>query len=215
MPADGTGERRISRIASAGVWLVRVLGATWRYRVVNDAAFRDSRARNEPVIFSFWHGQLLPLLHRHRREGVSVLISEHGDGEIIARVAESLGYRTVRGSTSRGAARALLGLVRELEEGHDLAITPDGPRGPAKSYAPGSLIVAQRSGRPIVPVAVSTSAAWHLKSWDRFTIPRPFARITVVYGDPIYVEAEDARGAADATDHVREALLATEMRAGA
>ncbi len=214
MSADGKSERRISRIAGAGVWLVRLLGSTWRYRVVNDAAFLTSRAKQEPVIFTLWHGQLLPLLYHHRRQGVSVLISEHGDGEIIARVAEDLGYRTVRGSTSRGAARALLGLVRELEQGRDLAITPDGPRGPAKSYAPGSLIVAQRSGRPIVPVAISVSSAWRLKSWDRFTVPRPFARITVAYGDPIFIDAEDAREAADATDQVREALLATETRAG-
>jgi len=206
-------DRRVARISKAGGWFFRLLGATWRYRVINDDAFKRSRAKNEPVIFSLWHGHLLPLLHRHRGQGVSVLISEHGDGEIVARVAEDLGYRTVRGSTSRGAARALLGLVRELEDGHDLAITPDGPRGPAKTYAAGALIVAQRSGCPIIPVVASASSAWHLKSWDRFMVPKPFAVITVAYGDPIYIEAGDAREAVDNADRVREAMLAAEMRA--
>lgn len=211
--ADAREEKRITRIVRAGGWFLRTLGSTWRFRVVNGEALDQFRARNETVVFSLWHGQMLPLLFHHRGQGVSVLISEHGDGEIIARIAQRLGYRTVRGSTSRGAARALLGLVRELEDGHDLAITPDGPRGPAKSYAPGPLIVAQRSGRPILPTVVSVSAAWHLKSWDRFMIPKPFARVTVAYGDPIFIRAEDAREATEASERVRDAMLAAEARA--
>jgi lysophospholipid acyltransferase (LPLAT)-like uncharacterized protein len=165
------------------------------------------------MIFALWHGQLLPLLFHHRNEGISILISEHGDGEIIARVAKSLGCRAVRGSTSRGAARALLGLVRELQEGHDLAITPDGPRGPAHSVAPGTLVVAQRSGAPIVPIAAHASWGWRLRSWDSFLIPGPFARVTVAYGDPMYVNAADARSAAENTDRVHAALIAAEERA--
>lgn len=213
--ADDKRERRINWIAGIGIWIIRVLGATWRHRIINDGPLKQCRATNQPVIFSLWHGHLLPLLHHHRGEGVSVLISEHGDGEIVARVAADLGYRTVRGSTSRGAARALLGLVRELQEGHDLAITPDGPRGPARSYAPGTLIVAQRSGAPIIPTVVSVSSAWRLKSWDTFLIPRPFARVTIAYGDPIFIDAEGAREATASAERVREAMLATELVADA
>jgi lysophospholipid acyltransferase (LPLAT)-like uncharacterized protein len=165
------------------------------------------------MIFAPWHGQLLPLLFHHRNEGVSILISEHGDGEIIARIAKGLGYRSVRGSTSRGAARALLGLVRELEEGHDLAITPDGPRGPARSVAPGILVVAQRSGAPIVPTVATASWGWRLKSWDSFLIPGPFARVTVAYGEPLYIHAADARSAAKDTERVHAAIVAAEERA--
>ena len=150
-----------------GVWLVRLLGWTWRIRVTHDDDVRRLRAAKQPIIFTLWHGQLLPLLYHHRGEGVAVLISEHADGEIIARIAESLGYRTVRGSTSRGAARALLGLARVVSEGHDLAITPDGPRGPANRSRRAALIVAQRTGAPIIGAAASTSSAWRLKSWDR------------------------------------------------
>jgi hypothetical protein len=206
--------RREVLIAAAGVWLVRLLGWTWRIRVSHDEPLRAMRAAKKPVIFALWHGHLLPLLFHHRGQGVAILISEHGDGEIIARTAVSLGYRTVRGSTSRGAARALLALVRVIGEGHDLAITPDGPRGPAKSFAPGALVVAQRSGAPIIPIAVSVSSAWRLKSWDSFIIPRPFARVRVAYGELAYVETAAMRDALTETDRVRAGIELAEQRAG-
>ncbi|NUQ20608.1 MAG: DUF374 domain-containing protein, partial [Gemmatimonadaceae bacterium] len=139
-------------IVRLGVLLIRALALTWRIRVVNDAGLKAERAARRPVIFSLWHGQMLPLLYQHRGEGVAVLISEHRDGEMIARAAAGLGFETVRGSTSRGAARALIGLVRTLNDGRDVAVTPDGPRGPAKSFAPGALVAAQRTGAAIVPV---------------------------------------------------------------
>jgi len=148
------------------------------------------------VIYTFWHGTMLPLLWQHRKERVAILISEHGDGEIIARIAHSLGYHSVRGSTSRGGERAILGTARELEGGRDVAFTPDGPRGPRESFAPGALIVSQRTGAPVVLITVDAPRAWRLTSWDRFLIPKPFARVTIAYEDPIVVDARDARAAA-------------------
>lgn len=214
MTAEEKRERRTARIVSAGIWLVRLLGWTWRYRVRDDADVRLLRSTKRPIIFALWHGQMLPLLYRHRGEGVAVLISEHGDGEIIARIALRLGFRTIRGSTSRGAARALLGLVREVQNGNDLAITPDGPRGPAKTFAPGTVIVAQRSGAPIVPAVVHVPFAWRLGSWDRFVIPKPFARVTVAYGAMIEIDSASAREATGNAERVRAAMLAAEQRAG-
>ena len=117
-----------------------------------------------------------------------VLISEHGDGEIAARAAESMGYRTIRGSSRRGAERALLSLAREVEGGSHVAVTPDGPRGPAESFAPGALIAAQRSGAPIVLLRAVVDRAWRLNSWDRFIIPKPFARVTIYVGEPMSVQ---------------------------
>jgi lysophospholipid acyltransferase (LPLAT)-like uncharacterized protein len=211
---DARQERRAARIARAGVWLVRLLGWTWRIRVSHDDDVRRLRAAKQPIVFTLWHGQLLPLLYHHRREQVAVLISEHADGEIIARIAESLGYRTVRGSTSRGAARALLGLARVVSEGHDLAITPDGPRGPAKSIAQGSAVVAQRTGAPMIGAAASTSSAWRLKSWDAFVIPRPFARIDIAYSDAERSTAADAREAAADVEQLRRMMESAEARTG-
>ena len=114
------------------------------------------------MIYTFWHGTMLPLLWQHRKERVAILISEHGDGEIIARIAHSLGYHSVRGSTSRGGERAILGTARELEGGRDVAFTPDGPRGPRESFAPGALIVSQRTGAPVVLITVDAPRAWRL-----------------------------------------------------
>jgi lysophospholipid acyltransferase (LPLAT)-like uncharacterized protein len=210
--AAGT-EKRTARLVNAGIVLIRMLAWTWRYRVRDDGDVRRLRAAKRPIIFALWHGQMLPLLYKHRGEGVTVLISEHGDGEIIARIAMHYGFRTVRGSTSRGAARALLELVREVKNGNELAITPDGPRGPAKSFAPGTLVVAQRSGAPIVPAVAHASSAWRLGSWDRFMIPKPFARITVAYGPALEIDTADAREAAGDAERVRLAMLAAEQRA--
>jgi lysophospholipid acyltransferase (LPLAT)-like uncharacterized protein len=100
-----------------------------------------------------------------------------------------------------------------VEDGACLAVTPDGPRGPAESVAPGAAFVAQRPGAPMVPVSVKASSAWRLKSWDRFMIPKPFARLTVAYGDPIYVDAESARDAAKETAMIRGGIALAASRA--
>lgn len=187
-------------IVRLGVPLVRLLGATWRIRLINNVSSVDAlRREGRPIVFALWHGDMLPLLYQHRHQGVAVLISEHRDGELIARVAESLGFRTVRGSTSRGASRALIGLSRALADGHDVAITPDGPRGPARSFAPGALIAAQRANAPVIAVGLSAQKAWRLGTWDGFTIPKPFSRVNIAYSDPVTLDAASARAAAEET----------------
>lgn len=201
---------KVRWIVRLGVLLIRALALTWRVRVVNDAGLRAERVAGRPVIFSLWHGQMLPLLYQHRGEGVAVLISEHRDGEIIARAALALGFETVRGSTSRGAARALIGLVRTLDAGRDVAVTPDGPRGPAKSFAPGTLVAAQRTGAAIIPVIAAPRSTWRLRSWDGFMIPKPFTRIVIAYGDPARVESANLRGAADEAPRFQRIMEETE-----
>ncbi len=180
-----------------GRGFLQVLARTWRIRVVNGHHVRDLRQERRSFIFALWHGHLLPLLWHHRAEGVLVLISEHRDGELVARAAESLGYGLIRGSSTRGAERALISLVRELQAGHEVAITPDGPRGPARTFASGALVAAQRSDSFILPVSASADRAWRLRSWDRFMIPKPFARVTVAYGAPAKVHATTSRAAAE------------------
>jgi lysophospholipid acyltransferase (LPLAT)-like uncharacterized protein len=210
-----TSDRRTRWTARLGAGLVWLLARTWRVRYVNADAVAEARRRHEPVVFVIWHGQLLPQLWAHRRRNASVLISEHRDGELIARVSEAFGYRTVRGSSTRGANRALIGLVRELGAGYDVAITPDGPRGPYHSFAAGALLVAQRSGRPIVPVGAHASRAWQLKSWDRFTVPMPFARITVAYGAFLEAPAGNPRALGELTPTYQAALESAAAAAAA
>lgn len=180
----------------AGMGALRALALTWRIRVVNGIAVDNVRAAKQPFIFTLWHGQLLPLLWQHREQGVAILISEHRDGELVARAATSLGLRLIRGSTTRGGGRALISIVGELKGGGEVAITPDGPKGPARRFAPGALIAAQRSDSYIIPVVAVADRAWYLNSWDRFMIPKPFARVTVAYGNPAKVLATTSRAAA-------------------
>lgn len=198
--------RRMRWIVRLGAWILRVLASTWRVRTVNGEQLDEARRSGQRVLFALWHGELLPLLWHQRGRGVAVMISEHRDGEIIAQIAESLGYRTVRGSSSRGASRALLGLTRAIDGGADGAITPDGPRGPAHVFAPGAAVAAQRSGALIVPIRARASRAWRLRSWDRFLIPKPFARVTVTMGPLTPVIAESPRAAAAQSDALQQIL---------
>lgn len=180
-----------------GRGVLRALGMTWRIRLVNTGPMTALRKTKQGFIFSLWHGQLLPLLWHHRGEGIVVLISEHRDGEVVARAAASLGFGLIRGSSTRGADRALISIIRQVQAGKEVAITPDGPKGPTQKFAPGALVAAQRAGCFIVTLGVTADRAWHLNSWDRFMIPKPFARVTIAYGEPTKVEASSPRDAAN------------------
>lgn len=189
-----------------GALLVRLLGATWRVDVEGREHWGALRASETPFIFMLWHGELLPLLWYHRGQGVLLLVSEHRDGELIAQAALRLGYGLVRGSSSRGGARALLEVVSQLKRGKIVAITPDGPRGPRYSFAPGAAVAAQRSQAPLLAVRVTAERAWRLRSWDQFLIPKPFTRVRIAYGAPVHVEATDIAGAEAETARLGRAL---------
>ncbi|HKS07188.1 MAG TPA: lysophospholipid acyltransferase family protein [Gemmatimonadaceae bacterium] len=174
-----------------GTLVVRLMAWTWRVRRQDDAGWRALRERGAPWIFALWHGDLLPLSWAHRGEGIVVMVSEHRDGAIIAGILDRLGYSTTRGSSTRGGVRALLGLIRALEEGKPGGVTPDGPRGPRHSYQEGILAAAKRANAPIISIGVAVNRAWRLKSWDRFAIPKPFATISLAYSEPMTVSEGD------------------------
>lgn len=171
-----------------GTIALRIFGMTWRIRPIDDEGWRALVRERRPWVFAFWHGDMLPLAWAHRGLGVAVMVSEHRDGEIIARVLASVGMRTVRGSSTRGGSRALLAAIRELEAGTTVVFTPDGPRGPRHVFQPGTLAAAKRAGAPIIAIGVGVDRAWRLKSWDQFVIPKPFARVTLVYSAPTMVD---------------------------
>jgi lysophospholipid acyltransferase (LPLAT)-like uncharacterized protein len=205
---------RVRWAVAAGARVLRAMARTWRVREIGREGWNDRRARKDGgTVVAIWHGQMLPLTAHHRDEGVSVLISEHRDGEIIARVTRAFGFGTVRGSTSRGGSRALLELVSVLRRGGEIALTPDGPRGPRHTFAPGALVAANRAGVPVVCVVAHVDRAWQLGSWDRFEIPKPFARITVAYSEPTYVPGKTPREAADAVPMFKGLMTALRARA--
>ncbi|MEO7474741.1 MAG: lysophospholipid acyltransferase family protein [Gemmatimonadales bacterium] len=186
---------------------LRVLAASWRIRTVDEARWRPLYEARRPHVFLLWHEVLLPLLWQHRRQSIVIVVSEARDGQYLADFAASLGYRAVRGSSTRGGARALLGAVRDLQAGSAVAFTPDGPRGPRRELKPGVVAAAQRGGGTIVPLHAEADRAWRLDSWDRLVIPKPGARVRIVYGRPFEVApgAEGlAAGLVDAEARLRE-----------
>jgi hypothetical protein len=203
-------ELKFEAASVLGTGLVSALFATTRSRRVDDEHYLRFRRAGKPVIFVLWHGHLLPLVHYHRHEGIVVLVSEHADGEYIARVIERNGFDTVRGSSTRGATKGLKGLIRAARAGKDLGLTPDGPRGPARVFKPGALAVAQTTGLPIIPVAVSSSMGWRFRSWDGFLVPKPLARIRIGYGAPVTVprdlDREGLEAMAGELGHTLDAL---------
>lgn len=205
--------RRARWLSLLGTWAIRMLGMTWRVRMIDAGPIDRLRHDGQPVALLLWHGQLLPLLYVMRFQSIASLISTHKDGELIAQVARRLGCKLIRGSSSRGADRALLGLVRALRDGFTVAVTPDGPRGPYRSFAPGALVAAHRAQAPVVAFGVHASRAWYLGSWDRFMIPKPFARLTIVFDTPVMVPGESSRDAAGAVTMFTDRMAAVAARA--
>lgn len=181
------------RVAAAlGAPVAGALASTWRYDIIGQERWDALNGGAPGFACMLWHEALLPLLWLHRRQDVVIVVSEARDGQYLADFAERIGFRLVRGSSTRGGTRALLAAVRELEAGEVLAVTPDGPRGPRRQVKPGVLAAAQRSGTVVLPVHAEAESAWRLSSWDRFCVPKPFSRIRVVYGSPFGVEVGGA-----------------------
>ena len=200
--------------AFLGSVAIRVLGMTWRMKLEGD----DIRAREKEaggaVVLAIWHGEMLPLFWYFRHQPVAPLISTHADGEVIGRIAESLGFRPIRGSSSRGGARALLEAVRVLGKGIDVAFSTDGPRGPRRVSAPGAGVAAAKAGVPVVPLGVCVDRYWQLKSWDRFVIPKPFAHLTIRYAKAIHPmgrKSEDGLAIMPDVDHALMTVCAPDV----
>lgn len=180
----------VAAIAALGYPLIALLGHTLRWRVEGlhhlDAIIASGR---QPVM-AFWHGRILPATVYFRRRGIVVITSENFDGEWIARIIERFGYETARGSSSRGARKAMLQLVRAMTDGKPVGFTLDGPRGPARVAQPGAVWLAKVTGNPVLPFHLEASASWEVRSWDRTQIPKPFSTIALAVGPPLAVAAD-------------------------
>ena len=169
--------------------LIRVVGATLRYRDVNAPETVNGHTIPGPVVFAFWHCSMLTCAHRFRNLGIAILISRSFDGELIARTVERLGFLAVRGSSTRGGASGLKGMAEAYAAGHRCAFTADGPKGPAMVSKAGPVQLAELVGATwIGAYHAEPSRAWRLKTWDSFVVPKPFS--TVTFGWPSHVRPE-------------------------
>lgn len=179
--------------------LIRMLGATFRYRDVNAPGVPVGIEIPGPVVFAFWHRTLLTCAHRFRNKGIAILISASFDGELIARTVEYLGFFPVRGSSSRGGVAGLRNMAQAYNDGHRCAFTADGPRGPNMVAKAGTVQLAELTGATwIGTYHAHPDRAWLMKSWDRFVIPKPFATIT--FGWPPHVAPPELHAVQAALD---------------
>jgi lysophospholipid acyltransferase (LPLAT)-like uncharacterized protein len=176
---------QVSAIAGLGYPLLAALGATYRYRVDGIEHLHAARAGGHPI-HAFWHGRILPGTVYFKRQGIVVITSENFDGEWIARIITRFGYGTARGSSSRGARKALLQLVRDVKS-KPVAFTLDGPRGPARIAQPGAAWLSSVTGNPIIPFHLEADRHWTLNSWDRTQIPKPFSTVALSFAEPFVV----------------------------
>jgi len=203
-------------LALVGSTILKALFLTIRLRL-DDRCGISRNAFPEPCLLCFWHNRILGITYAfHRfypkklRRGVTVLTSPSKDGEILSQFVGAFGMGSVRGSSSRRGSRALLELVRIIRDGGDIAITPDGPRGPRYSLGPGVILLALTTGTPIVPIHASFSRCFRMKTWDGFIIPLPFSTISVTVAEQINIpkdlgEAEFERARKNLEDHLKNA----------
>ena len=203
---------QIALISALGYPLLAALGSTYRFNVEGLQHLHAAEALGQPI-HSFWHGRILPGTIYFKRRGIVVITSQNFDGEWIARIIERFGYGTARGSTSRGARKALLQMMRDIRH-KPVAFTLDGPRGPARVAQPGAVWLSKATGQPVLPFHLEANRHWSLKSWDRTQIPKPFANVALVFAAPFVVPRDADDAALDGYTRQLEATLATcELRA--
>jgi hypothetical protein len=183
-------DRKSALLGTGAGWIMKLLAATLRMEVRDRCGIGSPAAAIPPVIYVLWHNRFFvvppawqKICGKHRR--TVALTSASHDGDMVARAMAVFGLGSVRGSSSRRGVAALVGLKRALQEGFDICVTPDGPRGPRYKIQPGVIKLAESTGAPLIPIHVRFSSAWRLKTWDRFVIPKPFSHVEVTFAEPI------------------------------
>lgn len=215
------GLRRFAPVArleiAAAAFAIRTvlvaLGATVRWSRHGSEELERAWKAGEPVLMAFWHGRSIMLPFAYRGHGACIMNSTHRDGEIVSRVLERFGITATRGSSTRGGVPGFRGLLRASRRGLDVALIPDGPRGPAGVAKAGAAELVIATGAPLFPMAVSCSRGWRLGTWDRMMIPRPFSRVVLVVGEPLRARSAAAgvAGAAAASRAEEREALRTEL----
>lgn len=192
-------QRLVVYLADRGFYfLIKAIGRTLTYKVEGWENFEAIREAGKLPIYSFWHNRVFAGTYFFRGRGIVVITSRSMDGEYIARFIQRLGYGAVRGSSTRGGVGALVEMIRLMRAGLSMAFTVDGPRGPRYEAKKGPVLLAKKTGNPMMPFVVESKSYWTVKSWDRLQVPRPFSKAKLIIGKPIYI-------AADADDDAVEA----------
>jgi len=169
-------------------WLyVFLVTKTLKYTIQGEEYLEERKKAGQPIILACWHGGLLVPMYYLRDQGIYVLSSTHRDSEYLAWVLQRFGWRLIKGSSGRGGVKAFIEMMHKVQEGAMVAMTPDGPTGPAKKLKPGLLQLAKKTGVPIIPTGVAATPSRHLKTWDSFLLPKFGAKVSLVFGQPFTV----------------------------
>lgn len=168
--------------------VISVIGRTIRWNVVGQENLDAVESQGRQPILCLWHDRIFAGTYFLRDRGIVVITSQSLDGEYIARFLKRFGFGTIRGSSTRGGVRALVEMIREMRRGTSMAFTVDGPRGPRYEAKPGAVLLAKKTGNPLVPFNVECESFWTVRSWDRLQIPKPFTKATFMIAEPIFVD---------------------------
>jgi lysophospholipid acyltransferase (LPLAT)-like uncharacterized protein len=197
-------------VAWLGPWLtygtIKVLGWTVRMEVIHPEIPRSLWEKGMPFIMTFWHGRLLMMAHGYKGKRMSFLISSHRDGQVMGKTGKLLGHYPIVGSTTRKGFSGFKNMIKAIQNGSDIVIAPDGPKGPHQKAQVGVIELSRLTGKPIVPVTFSASRKVVIHSWDHFLLPYPFSRGVFIWGEPIYVDPDEDRS------HLEEKRLLLENR---
>ena len=184
-------QRLAIRLAAYAFYiLIKLIGSTLRYEVDGDDPRPRVREAGKTPIFAIWHDRIFASIYFMRGDGIVVLTSKSFDGEYIARFLTKFGFGTVRGSSSRGGVRGMVEMIRLIRAGLPMAFTVDGPRGPRYEAKSGPVVLAKKTGTPVLPFVVECEKFLQVRSWDRLQIPKPFSKARVFYAEPVNVPAE-------------------------
>lgn len=172
-------------------FLLLLIGKTSIRTFINYEIRANFEKEKIPIIYSFWHNRLLYLAFLYRKKFAGVMVSQHKDGDYIAAMMKKCKLTAIRGSSTRGGVKALKSIIDYVQDGFDIAFTPDGPRGPKYKLKEGVLLAALETGFPIVPICWNAKRKIVFNSWDNFILPMPFNKFVVAYGKPVYVKAKE------------------------
>lgn len=182
-------QRSMIRLASLTFFAaIKLIGSTIRFEVRGMEHLEAIKQAGKTPIYTFWHDRIFLSTYFWRHYGLVAMISKSFDGEYIARSIQRFGYGAIRGSSSRGGAKALIEMIRAMRGGLPMAFTADGPRGPKYEAKPGPVILAKKTGNPMLPFIIEPKRCWRANSWDKMHIPTPFTSALTLIGEPIYVD---------------------------
>ncbi|HRW81348.1 MAG TPA: lysophospholipid acyltransferase family protein [Desulfomonilia bacterium] len=180
-----------SALPYVGLFLVRMLSSTYRLGIIDPQHEKVCLEKNGSIIYASWHQRFFPgITFFAARRPIAILISQSRDGEFISHIVKILGWQPVRGSSSKGGSDGLQQLKALSQKGYRIGHIVDGPTGPFGVVKPGLLRIAQVSGVAIVPTITSSDRRWTFRSWDRFMVPKPFSRVIIRFGEPVYVPSD-------------------------